>query len=149
MITKALAFTALFLSLTAGAIAAGHVLITRITQIAPAVRTELRGERGPAGPPGPAGRPGLSGTLFDNLSPYTQAGPEVSLAQGNATSSASCPEPGSRLLSGGFDSQGAIIHSSAPVDQGAIWEVSASLAPGASSGFVIAWALCANAGGDS
>jgi hypothetical protein len=52
------ALLALFISLCGTGIAATHYLITSVNQIAPKVRTELRGA---AGKTGPQGRPGATG----------------------------------------------------------------------------------------
>ncbi len=55
---------ALFLSISGGALAASHYLITSKKQISPSVLKALRGKKGarvPAGPAGPAGAAGAAG----------------------------------------------------------------------------------------
>jgi hypothetical protein len=52
---------ALLFSLSGGAIAATHYLITSTKQISPKVLTALRGATGPRGLPGPTGNPGAPG----------------------------------------------------------------------------------------
>jgi hypothetical protein len=52
---------ALLFSMSGGALAASHYLITSTKQISPKVRKELKGDKGPAGPAGPQGAPGAPG----------------------------------------------------------------------------------------
>lgn len=61
-----IASVALFFSLVGTGIAADHYLITSLSQIAPKVRHELRGERGPQGIPGIPGIPGTPGLNGNN-----------------------------------------------------------------------------------
>jgi hypothetical protein len=52
---------ALVFSMSGAALAAQHYLITKVSQISPSVRGELRGDSGPAGPRGPQGIGGPAG----------------------------------------------------------------------------------------
>jgi hypothetical protein len=52
---------ALVFSMCGGALAAQHYLITKVSQISPGVRAELRGGSGRAGPRGPQGVSGPAG----------------------------------------------------------------------------------------
>jgi hypothetical protein len=56
-----MATLALVFSMSGGALAAQHYLITKASQISPAVRAELRGNPGRAGPRGPQGLGGPAG----------------------------------------------------------------------------------------
>jgi hypothetical protein len=62
---------ALVFSMSSGALAAKHYLITSTSQIKPTVLRSLRGQEGPRGlaglqgPPGPQGLPGLAGGEAD------------------------------------------------------------------------------------
>lgn len=58
---NAVATLALVFSMSGGALAAQHYLITKVSQISPGVRAELRGGSGPAGPRGPQGAGGPVG----------------------------------------------------------------------------------------
>lgn len=66
-----IASLALFFSLTGAGIAATGYRITSIWQIAPKVRHELRGARGPEGAVGPAGSPAPAGAsvLWADVAP--------------------------------------------------------------------------------
>jgi hypothetical protein len=55
------ATVAVVLSMTSGALAASHYLITSTKQIKPSVLAQLRGARGEEGEPGREGRPGSAG----------------------------------------------------------------------------------------
>lgn len=52
---------ALFFSLAGAGLAASSFLVTRLSQISPRVRAELRGAAGPRGPAGAPGQPGADG----------------------------------------------------------------------------------------
>jgi hypothetical protein len=53
---------ALVFSMSGGALAAQHYLITKVSQISPSVRAQLRGDTGPAGPRGLQGTGGSAGS---------------------------------------------------------------------------------------
>jgi hypothetical protein len=52
---------ALLFSMSGGALAASHYLVTSTKQISPKVRNALKGAKGPAGAQGPQGAPGAQG----------------------------------------------------------------------------------------
>jgi hypothetical protein len=61
---------ALVFSISGGALAAQHYVITRVSQISPTVRAQLRGARGPQGPQGSSGDsagPGVPATSAGGL----------------------------------------------------------------------------------
>jgi hypothetical protein len=67
---------ALLFSMSGGALAASHYLITSTKQISPKVRSALKGDRGPAGPAGasgPAGATGATGAAGTQGPPGTAA----------------------------------------------------------------------------
>jgi hypothetical protein len=84
---------ALVFSMTGGAMAAHHYLITSTKQISPKVVKALKGKTGktgPAGPQGPAGSPGAPGAPGQNLTAQT------TLPSGQS-------ESGAFSAGGGFD----------------------------------------------
>jgi hypothetical protein len=140
-----IACVALFFSLSGAGIAASHYLISSVSQIKPSVRAALRGSAGPQGAPG---RP-ASASPLDRSSTYTAVGDEVQLAvtptnpTGSGGALVAC-RGSDVLLSGGFDSGNAVVDASQPsIASDAFWNVRASVAPGQTSGWVRAWALCA------
>jgi Collagen triple helix repeat (20 copies) len=79
-----LGIVAIVLAMTGTAAAAKHYLITSTKQIAPLVRTALRGhagKTGPAGPQGIAGRDGANGHDGSNGSDGVQGPPGAALVQ--------------------------------------------------------------------
>lgn len=150
-----IACVALFVSLGGTSLAASHFLISSVRQIAPSVRRELRGRRGPEGPAGPAGSQGVAGTqgepgpagpvgTFDWANTYTNATTvELSTQDPTGSAVAHC-RSGDHALTGGFTGHNEIVAvSTLASDNDDGWQIHATLAPGNTTGFVIAWVLCA------
>lgn len=151
-----LASLALFVSLGGTSMAATGYRITSLFQIAPKVRHELRGKPGSAGPQGPAGTPATN-SIVGTSSWF--ASPGASVAQSDPTTEgiltsdqpatsavANCPS-GSYALEGGYTGNNETVTTDTPnVLAGPTappgWTIDARLAPGETSGWVIAWALC-------
>jgi hypothetical protein len=95
------ALVALFVALGGTAVASGWV-ITRIGQIKPSVRHQLRGNAGPQGPQGPAGPTGATGPAGIPGVVMVESA-MVTLASGAVNGTfASCPA-GDVALGGGWD----------------------------------------------
>lgn len=160
----AISLVALFFSMTGAGIAASRYIITSRSQISPKVVRQLRGDRGPrgargargpAGPQGPQGAQGTQGapgaqgpagtsglawakeyTVSSQSTRSTNALPSDG---SQATYTADCTYP-DRLINSGYQQQNAVLDSSIGTAHG--WSIVAHLAPGQTSGSVIAWAEC-------
>ena len=76
---------ALLFSMSGGALAASHYLITSTKQISPKVRSQLKGDKGPAGSAGPPGSAGAQGAQGPQGAPGGQGPPGTAAAWGTVT----------------------------------------------------------------
>lgn len=137
----ALSATALLLSLGGTSLAADRYLITNRAQIRPGVLASLQGERGPQGPQGPQGTVGsvdwADAYYVGAIAELTPQAPEGDVI-------VKCNR-GDHVLQGGFSTINAIVSESVPDDTlyaGLDWHVHGTLTAGATSGRVVATALC-------
>ncbi len=156
-----IACVALFFSITGGALAVGHYLITSTHQIKPSVLRQLKGGRGrqgargpqgpkgvqgPQGAPGPQGVTGPAGPVtLGNITQVT--GSTVSIPSGQIEAAgAACPTGDDVVTGGGVVSTSAgngLAGSEAAQSDG--WVVAAGNT-GGSAGSIMAFAYCAPAG---
>lgn len=153
-----IACVALFFSISGGAFALGHYVITSTHQIKPSVLRELKGSRGKQGargaqgPKGAQGPPGVQGATgpagpvtLGNIVQITSA--TVSIPSGQfAAAGAQCPAADDVVTGGGVASTSTgngLAGSQAAQSDG--WVVAAGNT-GAAAGSLIAYAYCAPAG---
>jgi hypothetical protein len=159
-----IASVALFISLGGTSMAAGHWLITSTAQIKPSVLHHLHGARGERGAQGiqgatgatgsqgqmgaqgPQGDPGQSMAGPDWVHSIIVFGPKTTVTTATPRGAAAvfCPMP-QFAVTGGFQDSNVDVTGSQWTEGSGVegWGVNATLAPGETSGTIVAWARCA------